>query len=362
MEKKTRNGYVDLLRFLASYVIVFFHLGIAPYYTRDGILGKLPGGALFVEFFFMLSGYFAAKVFIEADKGKEPVIHRFMLKKYLRFLPYSFLTAVVMYTWTIFSKAHTFQSVIKMLLVMPFEVLLLRGTGIIQTEYIHWLWYLSAMVITLPIVLYLLKYHERIFKSYLAWSVPFFIYGYIINTIGTICTIDWLLSTLRALAGLMLGASLVYVTRFIKGYRITKKMKTVLTVIELCAIGSAFYYCKIYSLAASPYDITFIPMVYISLSITLSGKTWTSCIHGKVFSFLGKISLPIYCIHPVIYRVIRYFIPDASRELELILTTVGTFVAACLMQAIVDHIILPLAKVVRAKAEACREPELVQSK
>lgn len=351
-----------MLRFLASYVIVFFHLGIAPYYTRDGILGKLPGGALFVEFFFMLSGYFAAKVFIEADKGKEPVIHRFMLKKYLHFLPYSFLTAVALYTWTIFSKERTFQSTMKILFMMPLETLLLRNTGIVHTKYIGWLWYLSAMVITLPIVLYLIKHHNKIFHHYFVWIVPFFIYGYLTNTVETVCTIDWFLSDLRALAGLMLGASLVYVTHFIRGYRITRRMKSILTVVELSTMGAAFYYCKIYSLALSPYDITFILLVYISLSITLSGKTWTSCIHGKVFSFLGKISLPIYCIHPLTYRIIRYFIPDASREMQLILTTVGAFVAACLMQAIVDHIILPLAKVVRAKAEACREPELVQSK
>lgn len=351
-----------MLRFLASYVIVFFHLEIAPYYTRDGILGKLPGGALFVEFFFMLSGYFAAKVFIQADKGKEPVIHRFMLKKYLYFLPYSFLTAVAIYTWTIFSKERTLQATMKILFMMPFEALLLKNTGINGNSYIGWLWYLSAMIIVLPLVLYLIKYHGSLFRHYLVWVLPLFIYGYLVKTIGSIRPSDWFQRDLRALAGLMLGASLVYVTNFVKNYHITTKTKTVLTVLELSTMGAAFYYCKIYSLALSPYDITFILLVYISLAITLSGKTWTSCIHGKVFSFLGKISLPIYCIHPLTYRIIRYFIPDASRELELILTTVGTFVAACIMQAIVDHIILPLAKVVRAKAEACREPELVQSK
>lgn len=351
-----------MLRFLASYVIVFLHLGIAPYYTKAGVLGTLPGGALFVEFFFMLSGYFSARVFIEANKGKEPVIHRFMLKKYLHFLPYSFLTAVAIYTWTIFSKEQTFQSIVKMLFMMPFETLLLCNTGIVHTKYIGWLWYLSAMVIALPVVLYLLKYHSKMFQHYLVWVVPLFIYGYLTSIVGIVWAIQFFLGNFRALAGLMLGTSLVYVTHFIKYYHITAGMKAFLTVLELSTMSAAFYYCKIVSLAASSYDIIFILLVYISLAITLSGKTWTSCIHGKVFSFLGKISLPIYCIHPLTYRIIRYFIPDASREMQLILTTVGAFVAACLMQAIVDHIILPLAKVVRAKAEACREPELVQSK
>lgn len=350
-----------MLRFLASYVIVFLHLGIAPYYTADGILGKLPGGALFVEFFFMLSGYFAAKVFIEADKGNEPVIHRFILKKYLHFLPYSFLTAVAIYTWTIFSKERTFQSVMKILFMMPFEALLLQNTGINGTSYIGWLWYLSAMIIALPVVLYLIKYHNNLFRHYFVWILPLFIYGYLVKTIESIRPSDWFQRDLRALAGLMMGASLVYVTRFIGRYHISAKAKAILTVVELSTVGAAFYYCKFVSLAKTPFDVVFVLLIYVSLTIILSGKTWTSHLHGKVFSFLGKISLPIYCIHPLTYRVIRYFIPDASRELELILTTAGTFVAACLMQAIVDHIILPLAKVVHAKAEACREPELVQS-
>lgn len=353
---------MDLLRFLASYVIVFHHLGIAPYYTENGTLGKLPGGALFVEFFFLLSGYFAAKAFSDISKSKERKIFPYMLKKYLHFLPYTLVTAVALYAWKIFSEEHTFQEIIKILFMFPFEAFLMRGTGINGTTYISWFWYLSAMLITLPIILYLIKYHNNIFRYYLVWITPLFIYGYLIKTMNTIRATTWFLGDVRALAGMTLGASLVYITSFINRYRFSVRIKSILTGIELCTMGICFYYCKFDSLAETPYDMVFVLLIYISLAITLSGKSWTSCIHGKLFSFLGKISLPIYCIHPLTYRIIRYFMPSSTLECKLILTVLSSFVGGCLLQAIVDHIILPLAKVVRAKAEACREPELVQSK
>lgn len=125
MEKKTRNGYVDLLRFLASYVIVFFHLGIAPYYTRDGVLGTLLSGALFVEFFFLLSGYFSIKSFSDTSSKKGLTIYQYMLKRYVHFLPYSFLTAAISFIWTIVSKGYSFKDNIKVLSMLPFEALLL---------------------------------------------------------------------------------------------------------------------------------------------------------------------------------------------------------------------------------------------
>ena len=63
MAKKTRNGYIDLLRFVAACVIMYFHFGSAPFIRLDGTPGSFPSGALFVEFFFMLSGYYAISSF-----------------------------------------------------------------------------------------------------------------------------------------------------------------------------------------------------------------------------------------------------------------------------------------------------------
>ena len=64
MVKKSRNGYIDLCRFISACCVMWFHFGKAPFITLNGALGSLPSGALFVEFFFMLSGYFAIYIYI----------------------------------------------------------------------------------------------------------------------------------------------------------------------------------------------------------------------------------------------------------------------------------------------------------
>ena len=55
MKKDTHIDYIDLCRFWAALEILFFHLGVAPILGKNGFLN----GGLFVEFFFLLSGYFS---------------------------------------------------------------------------------------------------------------------------------------------------------------------------------------------------------------------------------------------------------------------------------------------------------------
>ena len=64
----------------------------------------------------------------------------------------------------------------------------------------------------------------------------------------------------------------------------------------------------------SAYESLAVILLIVSLSITLSGVTATSLIKGRFFLFLGKLGLPIYCIHPVIAfffghdDMVRYYV------------------------------------------------------
>lgn len=53
---KKKNNMVELCRFLACYVIFSYHAG-----------GRFTTGWIFVEFFFMLSGYFAIKHLVRME-------------------------------------------------------------------------------------------------------------------------------------------------------------------------------------------------------------------------------------------------------------------------------------------------------
>lgn len=72
---------VELCRFLACYVIFSYHAG-----------GRFTTGWIFVEFFFMLSGYFAIKHLVRMEgkienKATYPI--QYTIDKFKRLLPYT---------------------------------------------------------------------------------------------------------------------------------------------------------------------------------------------------------------------------------------------------------------------------------
>ena len=78
---KKKNNMVELCRFLACYVIFSYHAG-----------GRFTTGWIFVEFFFMLSGYFAIKHLVRMEgkienKATYPI--QYTIDKFKRLLPYT---------------------------------------------------------------------------------------------------------------------------------------------------------------------------------------------------------------------------------------------------------------------------------
>ena len=350
MAKKTRNGYIDLLRFVAACVIMYFHFGAAPFIRLDGTRGSFPSGALFVEFFFMLSGYFAISSFQAAQGNLN--IGKFMLKKYVHFLPYTFIAVAFSYTWVLcFSTPSVYEGV-KALAMAPFEALLLRNTGINLAGSTGVLWYLSAMLIAMPIVLYAARRFPVVFKEYLVWVLPLCLYGYILHQIGTIRTSDWMLSNLRAIAGLLMGCNIYYILRAVEKVQFHSLGKTLLTVSELLLLALILLFCTVRSFSKTYLDAFCLLLMYLFTMIALSGKSWTSKIHGRFFTYLGKISLPIYCIHFNIINLINRFFGNFDMEYKLLIYTALVFVAAILVQLFVDYAISPVLKYFTGKCRS----------
>ena len=84
------------------------------------------------------------------------------------------------------------------------------------------------------------------------------------------------------------------------------------------------------TLTVSSYEVLFIILLIISLSITFSGVTVSSKMHGSVFTFLGKLSLPIYCIHPVV----RAFVGDENIGMFFLLTIAAAIVMVVVVEGI----------------------------
>lgn len=302
-----RNRYIELERFIASCVILLYHLGVSK------------GSWIMVEFFFMLTGYFTM-LHIER---KEEVIRgdvwypiSYTWKKFVKLLPYTSISIMLMWVGRVNEWNLTFSEIVKWLMCLPSELLLMAGTGMmpegLQISAVGYapriinghLWYLCSMLIMLPIVVCLLTYAKR-WKSVIVTVVPALLYGILILKDGTVDgwhgeEFSFFFCDIRALAGLLLGAGAYYFSKWWKSREYTILGKVMLTAIEVFSFVIVLVVSFVTSLR---FDAFQIGLLFLSISLTNAGVTYTSKITWKQLDFLGAISLPIYCIQMPLFWI-----------------------------------------------------------
>lgn len=301
-----KNKVIELERFLAACMVLLYHMGVAK------------AGWIFVEFFFILTGCFlmqhleSHKSDIEQNAVWYPL--QYTWRKYGKLLPFTSASVIAM--WVIYAVRWrlTGSGLIKWLLYLPCELLMVGGSGMlpfgivftggIATQRIlngH-LWYICSMLIVLPIIVYLLISCKKS-RALLCSVVPALIYGFIIMKDGRVdgwhdSNYGFFYCNLRAVAGLLLGAGAWYLSRWWTKRTYTKIGTAVLTVAEVASFVTV---AAISFITVAPYDCLEIGLFALSISLTISGVTYTSRVRGNTFAFLGSLSLPVYCLQmPII--------------------------------------------------------------
>lgn len=344
-----KNHFIELTRFFGCYAIFAFHYG-----------RTFVSGWVFVEYFFMLSGYFAARYLAKATEEKLGEKSSFPMKytyhKMKRLLPYTTIAILLDYFATVFFNQLNLWQSLKYALYLPINFFLLFGFGVhpagvpISENYVtpymmaSQLWYICAMIVALPIMLYLLLYLGKRMGAWIISALPLLLYGYLIATDGTIhgwheAHLTFLFLDMRALAGLLLGATVYVVSEAMKKKQYTVFGKGLFTVIE---VGSIAAVAGLAAMSNLQLDAVVIALFVISLSFTLSEVTYTSKLHCKLFAYLGKLSLPIYCVHNVVIWCMRMSSLQGVSE--------GTRMALCFAMTVI------LAAVCMLIVEAGKKP------
>lgn len=323
-KKYTRNSYIELWRFMACLIIFSFHTE-----------GMFISGWIFVEFFFMLSGYFAVGYFVQR-KGQldKNFPMSYVLRRFTKLLPYT--TIAILYNVCVIIWLYQLKGkeLWLWLAYLPVNILLLPGTGampagVAVTETLatghmmeESLWYICAMMVALPIMLYVIMYLKQKFDRFLFTFLPLLLYGYLILSDGTIHGwheqhLTFFAVDIRAVAGLLMGGGVYYFSQWWakRGYTLLGKL--VLTIVEL---GSMAMVLVLAMVTRAPYDITEILLLALSLSLMLSQKTFTAHIRFRVFAYLGRLSLPIYCFHCTTYLMILNLYPEESTDTKRLIT------------------------------------------
>ena len=312
---KQRNNIVELARFLFSLLVVGYHIQMT---WANGGLQFFAGGALAVEFFFLISGYFLArsveKVNAKSDYRLPIETGKFMWGKVKGVLPVHVVAIVGIIIVILSTKLNQAGSMILNGLPSVFLVhMAVVWNSSFNLALIIPEWYLSAMLITMlfmfPIGLLLRKKLNGILTTVVL--VAIIIAALLICGFAT----NWVMPQnfiydLRAWGEMCVGMFAFYLSNYLSKKEINTALAKTLPILEIAL------YCipLIFGFIPFPADYAYVTMIiavvcsFGAISVTFSGKglQLKDSRLNSAFGYLGSISLAIYLFHPVIISAFEY--------------------------------------------------------
>lgn len=294
------------------------------------------GGYIYVEFFFMITGYFTILHFDKEsnfnmvtldDKVKASL--RYTIHKFKGYMPYVIIAvffAAIVENRNILTTGV--NNILNAMIDIPFELLLLSGC-LWMKDYVPTLWFLSAMFLVFPIFSSMCQMKNRNILFLLSAYVPL-IYYEMFSKIETDCDFN----LVRALTYLLLGVFVYRLSRYLKCIDVSKIYRILLTIIE----QSCFLFTLLALYCNCNMEKNILLSFVIGLTILFSGKSYSYRVNGRVISYLGKISLVIYLFHWEIGSIIGYSCSTLDTNTRIFLYYIVTILASVIIYAIVEKI------------------------
>ncbi len=302
---KKINSDVELLRFVFAFIIMSYHYGAGIGFTG---LASMVNGMLGVEFFFVLSGIFAARSANRylKQKNNENVdigvsTRLFIMRKIKAFYPYVLIAIAIIIA--IFFWDHGFDENIFTYIFnqIPDYLLLLEGGFYVSGPLVlEASWYLSSMIIGL-LILYPLCIWKKNLCIYVIFPLIFiFTIGYMASTLGSITwPIHWLgvvnAGLLRGIGEMALGFIIYDLIERLDNIEFNNLGNVLLTIIKLLAFILVIQYCLGYY--PSIRTTSFLFLIGFFLMLVCSSAGFHLPYNNKICMFLGSISLPLYLLH-----------------------------------------------------------------
>ncbi|MCM1049233.1 MAG: acyltransferase [Clostridiales bacterium] len=323
---KNRNNIVELMRFLFSLLVVGYHVQMS---MNNSEINFFENGAVAVEFFFIISGYFMARSIEKLSAGGDVKIGKstlqFMVKKVKGILPIHIIANITMLLIILIFETPAFLPKLKR--GLP-GLLFLQMISFWNESFNEALivpeWYLSAMLLSMivifPLVLLLRKKLKTVPASFCALGIIgvfFLISGIMLN--GHIR--QNFIYDVRASAELIIGMLAYYLSEYVAKHEYGRISLKILRFVELTG------YCLPVILGLIPISSSLQPLcmivtvvgTFVAITITFSGKGMqiTNDRINGIFGYIGTISLPIYLIHPVMLNLTDYAIHGITLGIKM---------------------------------------------
>lgn len=343
-----RKAYPEILRCIFCIMIVIHHAGL----LGESGARLLPSAGVIADAFFMMSGYFACRYILNhKDDIEEPFRYslKYTLSKIRKVLPYTTFGILIVYFLDfIHLKSYSLNSLADMACNMAVELLLLPMTGIMKTDLINYrnapLWYLSAMMIALPFVMFLAIRLKKTFSLCLVFVLPILNQLYMIKTFGG--ALPWMdnlglfcSGVPRGFSSLCMGFGVCYLATLFQDKQSLhgKNARIMLTVLEILLLISIVVFARIGVHGFGELGVIY--LIWLMLIITFSGLSYTTQIRIKNISAISMLTLPVYCIHWGIYRYVATYLGFLPLAVGIILTLVLCIVTAYILIKVWGYIV-----------------------
>ncbi len=316
-----KNGKVEILRFIFCICVVLFHAG-ADVFGKDRSVGEyltfFYHGRIGVEFFFLLSGFLAAKSAYNLKNTNSigENTFNFIFKKIKIIFPY-----------------HIFAIVFSIIILMIYSnnfisdfakrfpsIFFLQRTGISNVDFISVEWYICSMLIALAIIFPMLLKNFDLTAKVISPVASSLIIGYLIKTYGAMPAsnsfeVFTYSCNVRGFAVVLLGCFCFAVSQKMKQHNFSSIQKLFLALVEnLCWLVTIFY---IISNLNRKYEAYVIYILALGITIVFFRDFSNGPYNSKLIFYLGKLSLPIYLCQNIGRDIVKNELDFLSKPLKI---------------------------------------------
>lgn len=346
MKIEKQNGLIGM-RVIATLGIALYHFQLSfPFVEGKQIMATTY---LFVELFFVMSGFFMALTLARKEEG----LIKLMVNRFIRLWP-AYITGLILlpivYTVKWFSGNYIAWLMdgthLKSFLA---EIFMIQCTGIAKLDYINVpAWYVSAMFVVTPIVYFFIRLRKV--GALIAPVAVVLLYSaeaimYKSPDMGTDAFIFTYIPVpfIRGLAGMLLGMMTYYIFAALRD-RITKIPSIVITVCESILVFWIIRMC-VFRESSLADGIILIPIVGIIVLMMSENTGILSKVLGtKKLNYFAEISYSFYIMQSFCSNFLSCFLPDIKQPYSTIAYLILNFGMAVIVHEIFEKSISSFLK------------------
>lgn len=322
-----RNAQIDFYKFLMSLIVLLHHSRYIsePAWTD----APFPGGYLPVEFFFIVSGYLATKRVYDNPNATYKDAFRWTAKKFARFFQYAVPIGIVHRIMCSIIDGIPMREALEQLVYNSYEFFLLRMAGFsdnLSERYgLGHYWYLSALIIVLPIFFSALIKSKTFVLYVIAPLSAVLFYGWLASREISLATAGvWMglfkQGTLRAWTELCLGGISYLFASAISKITFHRLGEICLSILDMGAMICALLYMMFKGW--SQLDYFCVGLFLVSVSIAASEKSSISHFFSPHFSELQQFTLVLYLCQWTVGKLIMPLIQPRGGVLMYVVLSI----------------------------------------